>query len=257
MPSRVFAAILASDAGARYRRRALPAVAGSPAAISGRVRYLIQVGLIVRERDPGSRRDVYAVGDDAWYEAIVAAAAYSSCGRGRDREGVDASARTRRRPPASPRRSLLRVLQARCRPCSKRCARGAARPSRRTRGRSSGRPARRTRPFQPVLVVLGVVARLVADPPRGVVERPPAPGVVRRAVHDRQPTSARSARRPRAHRVRCESQCAARARWGGRLVERAIRSADELQPESRRRTCAPSASPKTSTRHRGRRGASG
>ena len=71
MPSRVFAAILASDAGRLTAAELAEQLRASPAAISGAVRYLIQVSLIARERDPGSRRDVYAVGDDGWYEAIV------------------------------------------------------------------------------------------------------------------------------------------------------------------------------------------
>src|SRR5215813_8856979 len=71
MPSRAFAAILASDAGRLTAAELSAQLQASPAAISGAVRYLAQVGLIVRHRDPGSRRDVYAVGDDAWYEAIV------------------------------------------------------------------------------------------------------------------------------------------------------------------------------------------
>ena len=71
MPSRAFAAILASDAGRLTAAELAEQLRASPAAISGAVRYLIQVSLIVREREPGSRRDVYAVGDDGWYEAIV------------------------------------------------------------------------------------------------------------------------------------------------------------------------------------------
>jgi len=71
MPARVFAAILASDAGRLTAAELAERLQVSPAGVSGAVRYLAQVGLIVRERDPGSRRDVYAVGDDGWYEAIV------------------------------------------------------------------------------------------------------------------------------------------------------------------------------------------
>ena len=40
----------------------------SPAAISGAVRYLEQVGMIGRQREPGSRRDVYLLRNDLWYE---------------------------------------------------------------------------------------------------------------------------------------------------------------------------------------------
>ena len=39
----------------------------SPAAISGAVRYLAQIGLAVREPVPGPRSDVHRLPDDAWY----------------------------------------------------------------------------------------------------------------------------------------------------------------------------------------------
>jgi DNA-binding transcriptional regulator GbsR (MarR family) len=42
----------------------------SPAAISGAVRYLTQLDLVRREREVGSRRDVFQVSDDVWYEAV-------------------------------------------------------------------------------------------------------------------------------------------------------------------------------------------
>lgn len=40
-------------------------------AISGAVRFLNQVNLASREREPGSRLDHYRVPDDAWYAAAV------------------------------------------------------------------------------------------------------------------------------------------------------------------------------------------
>ncbi|WP_084497133.1 helix-turn-helix domain-containing protein [Nocardia amamiensis] len=43
----------------------------SPASISMAVGYLIQQGLIRRERDPRRRRDIYVVDDDAWYHSTV------------------------------------------------------------------------------------------------------------------------------------------------------------------------------------------
>src|SRR6516162_2801090 len=49
MPARVFAALRVS-----------------PAAVSGGVRYLIQVGPVHKERVPGSRRDYYRMPDDVW-----------------------------------------------------------------------------------------------------------------------------------------------------------------------------------------------
>ena len=43
----------------------------SPAAISGAVRYLGQVRMIRRERERGSRRDVFVVMDDAWHDVLM------------------------------------------------------------------------------------------------------------------------------------------------------------------------------------------
>ena len=44
----------------------------SPAAISGAVRYLTQIGMLHREPSPGSRRDRYRLPDDPWYEVTLA-----------------------------------------------------------------------------------------------------------------------------------------------------------------------------------------
>lgn len=68
MPARVFAALLASDEGKLTAAELAAALHVSPAAISGAVRYLTQVGMISRERDPGRRRDHYRVDADMWYE---------------------------------------------------------------------------------------------------------------------------------------------------------------------------------------------
>ena len=70
MPSRVFAALLSTDNGRATAAELSEALQVSPAAVSGAVRYLIQTSLISREREPGSRRDVYRLHDDEWYEAI-------------------------------------------------------------------------------------------------------------------------------------------------------------------------------------------
>jgi DNA-binding transcriptional regulator GbsR (MarR family) len=43
----------------------------SPAAVSNAVRYLQQVRLAVREREPGERRDHYRLYNDTWYEAVT------------------------------------------------------------------------------------------------------------------------------------------------------------------------------------------
>jgi len=70
MPARVFAALLCSDSGRMTAAELAEALQVSPAAVSGAVRYLVQTGLIEREREPGSRRDLYRLGEDPWYEAI-------------------------------------------------------------------------------------------------------------------------------------------------------------------------------------------
>lgn len=67
MPSRVFACVLADDSGQLTARELAERLRVSPAAISGAVRYLTQVGLLARGREPGARRDHYAVRDDLWY----------------------------------------------------------------------------------------------------------------------------------------------------------------------------------------------
>ena len=69
MPARIFVRLLATDSGQLTAGEIAEQLEVSPAAVSGAVRYLIQVGLIVRDREPGTRRDHYRVTDDVWYEA--------------------------------------------------------------------------------------------------------------------------------------------------------------------------------------------
>ena len=71
MPARVFSALLATDSGRLTAAELATRLDASPAAISGAVRYLALVGMISREHVPGSRRAVYAVLDDLWYEVSV------------------------------------------------------------------------------------------------------------------------------------------------------------------------------------------
>lgn len=67
MPSRVFAYVLADDA-TRYTAGELSrGLRVSPAAISGAVRYLVQAGMLSKEREPGARSDHYCIDDeDVW-----------------------------------------------------------------------------------------------------------------------------------------------------------------------------------------------
>jgi DNA-binding transcriptional ArsR family regulator len=70
MPARVFAALLAADAS-QLSAAELAAVLGvSPAAVSGAVRYLAQVGLVATAGEPGSRRLSYSVPDDVWAQLV-------------------------------------------------------------------------------------------------------------------------------------------------------------------------------------------
>jgi DNA-binding transcriptional regulator GbsR (MarR family) len=71
MPARVFVGLLATDSGRLTAAELAALLQVSPAAVSGAVRYLTQVGMIGRARDPGTRRDQYLVYDDVWYEAIL------------------------------------------------------------------------------------------------------------------------------------------------------------------------------------------
>lgn len=71
MPSRVFAALLATDDARMTAAELAATLQVSPAAISGAVRYLTQVGLIERLREPGARRDQYHVYEDVWAQSIA------------------------------------------------------------------------------------------------------------------------------------------------------------------------------------------
>ncbi|MEV5883570.1 MarR family transcriptional regulator [Streptomyces sp. NPDC052020] len=71
MPARVFTALLASDTGTLTSAELGERLKISPAAVSGAVRYLAQVHMVSREREPGSRRERYRVRADQWYEALT------------------------------------------------------------------------------------------------------------------------------------------------------------------------------------------
>ncbi len=71
MPARVFALLLVSERGKLTAAELARQLQVSPAAISGAVRYLLQVHMIERGRDPGERRDHYAMPPGLWYEAVT------------------------------------------------------------------------------------------------------------------------------------------------------------------------------------------
>ena len=70
MPARVFAGLLASDSGRLNAAELAELLQVSPAAVSGSVRYLSQLGLVSRESEPGSRRLGYRVPDDVWDQVL-------------------------------------------------------------------------------------------------------------------------------------------------------------------------------------------
>lgn len=67
LPARVFAALLVDDDGRMTSAELTEFLGVSAAAVSGAVKYLTQLTMVRRERhpEPGSRRDVYVVEDDA------------------------------------------------------------------------------------------------------------------------------------------------------------------------------------------------
>ncbi|MEU3205369.1 MarR family transcriptional regulator [Streptomyces cyaneofuscatus] len=71
MPARVFAALLSSERGDLTSAELGERLKISPAAVSGAVRYLAQVNMVSREREPGSRRERYRVQGDQWYSALT------------------------------------------------------------------------------------------------------------------------------------------------------------------------------------------
>ena len=71
MPARVFAALLSVDDGSCTAAELAEWLQASPAAISGAVRYLVQVGMVTRTRQPGGRHDVYRLYSDLWYELLA------------------------------------------------------------------------------------------------------------------------------------------------------------------------------------------
>ena len=70
MPARVFVALLVTDSGHLTAAELARLLQISPAAVSGAVRYLIQLGLVHKERVPGSRRDYYRMRPNMWDDML-------------------------------------------------------------------------------------------------------------------------------------------------------------------------------------------
>jgi predicted transcriptional regulator len=72
MPARVFVALLVADSGRMSAAELVGLLQISPAAVSGAVRYLTGLGLVQKERVPGSRREYYRMPSNPWHQIMLA-----------------------------------------------------------------------------------------------------------------------------------------------------------------------------------------
>jgi DNA-binding transcriptional regulator GbsR (MarR family) len=89
MPARVFVALLVTDSGRLSAAELAQMLRISPAAVSGAVRYLIQLGLVHKERMPGSRRDYYRMPGNMWDDLLRMRDQVMSRWTALVREGID------------------------------------------------------------------------------------------------------------------------------------------------------------------------
>jgi predicted transcriptional regulator len=89
MPARVFVALLLADSGRLSAAELAATLQISPAAVSGAVRYLIQTGLVHKERVPGSRRDYYRMPGNLWDHLLRSRDQVMSRWAAMVREGID------------------------------------------------------------------------------------------------------------------------------------------------------------------------
>ena len=71
VPSLVFSALLVDEDGRMTSAELAEELHLSPASISGAVKYLEQISMMRRERERGSRRDVYVVEDENWQTTLM------------------------------------------------------------------------------------------------------------------------------------------------------------------------------------------
>jgi DNA-binding transcriptional regulator GbsR (MarR family) len=69
-PARIFVALLTSDSSRLTAAELGELLQTSPASVSSGVRYLIQVGMVTAEGEPGSRRQHYRMPTDVWEEIV-------------------------------------------------------------------------------------------------------------------------------------------------------------------------------------------
>src|SRR5579859_2640334 len=70
MAARVLAALHVTDEGRLSAAELGQTLQISPAGVSGAVRYLAGIGLVHKERVPGSRRDYYRMPPNVWEEVV-------------------------------------------------------------------------------------------------------------------------------------------------------------------------------------------
>jgi predicted transcriptional regulator len=89
-PARIFVALLTSDSSSLTAAELGDLLQTSPASVSGGVRYLIQVGLVTAQGEPGSRRQHYQMPADVWDEIVRLRNRQFTRWAGELRDGVDA-----------------------------------------------------------------------------------------------------------------------------------------------------------------------
>lgn len=70
-PARIFVALLTADSSRLTAAELAELLQASPASVSGGVRYLIQIGLVVAEGEPGSRRQHYRMPETVWQDIVA------------------------------------------------------------------------------------------------------------------------------------------------------------------------------------------
>jgi predicted transcriptional regulator len=69
-PARIFVALLTSDSSTLTAAELADLLRTSPASVSSGVRYLVQVGLVAAEGEPGSRRLHYRMSTRVWEDVV-------------------------------------------------------------------------------------------------------------------------------------------------------------------------------------------
>jgi DNA-binding transcriptional regulator GbsR (MarR family) len=70
-PARIFVALLTSDSSSMTAAELAEVLQASPASVSGGVRYLLQIELIIAEGEPGSRRQHYRMPVSVWQDMVA------------------------------------------------------------------------------------------------------------------------------------------------------------------------------------------